>query len=99
MFVDQKAQEVSLALIKVSVYARRPEFRHKLERLALELVELVSARDFSALMRNTAAIEGLVNFGNFSCRQLRPQKFDNHLMQMILHARKQISFGFLGQSG
>lgn len=63
MFVDQKAQEVSLALIKVSVYARRPEFRHKLERLALELVELVSARDFSALMRNTAAIEGLVNFG------------------------------------
>jgi len=63
MFIDQKAQEVSLALIKVSVYVRRPEFRHRLERLALELVELVSARDFGTFVLNTAAIEGLVNFG------------------------------------
>lgn len=63
MFADQKAQELSLALIKISVYARRPEFRHRLEKLAFQALEEVAARDFQAISRTITVLEGLVRFG------------------------------------
>ena len=52
-----------MALIKISVYARRPRFRHKLEDLAFELLEQVSTRDFAAFSKTSATLEGMIKFG------------------------------------
>jgi hypothetical protein len=63
MFVDKKAQEISLALIKTSVYARRNEFRKRLELLSFRILEEAALRDYVALSNTIAVLDGLLRFG------------------------------------
>jgi len=63
MVIDQKAQEISLALIKVSVYIRRKELRERLENLAFNLLQSVSERIIPDSLCATASIEALVRLG------------------------------------
>ncbi|HEY4475862.1 MAG TPA: DeoR family transcriptional regulator [Candidatus Paceibacterota bacterium] len=63
MFADKKTQDIGLALIKLSVYAKRHEFRHKLENLAIQLLEDVARRDFSAIEATISVVGSLIRFG------------------------------------
>ena len=63
MFLNQKSQEISLALIKISIYVRRKELRQRLERLAFQLVEDSASRNFEELLIAADALDGLVKFG------------------------------------
>ena len=63
MNIDEKAQELSLALIKLSAYSRRRAFGRKLEYIALSLIEEVSRRDFDSLHRTLRSMEGFMRFG------------------------------------
>lgn len=63
MFLNQKSQEISLALIKISIYVRRKELRQRLERIAFQLVEDSASRNFEELLVAADALDGLVKFG------------------------------------
>lgn len=63
MAIRQKIQEISLALIKVSVTARRNEFRQKLEHLSFALLEALGEGDFDKVLRELEKTEVFVNFG------------------------------------
>ncbi len=63
MFENQKSQEISLALIKISVYVRRKELRQRLERFAFQLIEDAANRNFEELLAATDVLGGLVKFG------------------------------------
>jgi len=63
MVIDQKAQEISLALIKVSVYVRRKNFRERIESAAFNLLERVAERSIREAIIVLADIEALVRFG------------------------------------
>lgn len=63
MFVNQKAQEISYALVRVAPYIRRVELRHRLERLGLQLLEEVGLQNFEVAIRTASVLEGLINIG------------------------------------
>ena len=63
MFAEEKARGICLALIKISVYIRRPEFRHRLEGLSFGLLEQIATHDFIGFYRTIAALEAYVRFG------------------------------------
>lgn len=63
MFVNQKAQEISYALVRVAAYIRRQEFRQRIERLAFQLLEEASSGNLEAALKTTASLESLINLG------------------------------------
>ncbi len=63
MAIRQKIQEISLALIKVSVAARRNEFRQKLEHLSFALLEVFGERDYEKVLAELEKIEIFASFG------------------------------------
>ena len=63
MFVNQKSQEISYALVRIAPYIRRVELRHRLERLSLQLLEEVGLQHFEEALRTASVLEGLVNLG------------------------------------
>lgn len=63
MFVNQKAKEISLALVKISVYIRRKELRSKIEDLSLVLLARVAAKDWEAALTTIDVLNMMVDFG------------------------------------
>ena len=63
MFIDEKAKEISLAIIKISVSARRAEFRRRLETLAFDLLEAVGAKNYELTVKTIEILGTLVKFG------------------------------------
>jgi len=64
MDITAKSREVALAILKISVYARRREFKSRLESLAFDLIESSSIRDFESVSNSIIpAIESLIVFG------------------------------------
>lgn len=63
MFVNQKAQEISYALVRVAAYVRRQEFRQRIERLAFQLLEDTSSGNLEIALRTSASLESLLNLG------------------------------------
>ena len=63
MQIDEKAQEISFILVKVSVYVRRRELREGLERLSFALLAFVASRDFSRALKTVASLEAMIRFG------------------------------------
>lgn len=63
MFVNQKAQEISHALILVGAYIRRPELCRRIERLGLQLVEDISFEEWDLALMTSTALGGLINVG------------------------------------
>lgn len=63
MFINQKSQEISLALIKLSVHARRADFRQRLERLAFQLLEDTASLNFEKALSTVSVLEALIIFG------------------------------------
>lgn len=63
MFVNQKAQEISYALIRIAAYIRRQELRQRMEKLALQLLEDIAGTEFEAALRTTARVESLIGIG------------------------------------
>lgn len=63
MSLNQKVQGVALLLVKISVSARRREFRKRVERLAFELLELSASRGYENMLKIIAVLEELVEFG------------------------------------
>lgn len=63
MFINQKAQEISLALIKLAIRVRRRELRQKLEQLAYILIEDAASRDFESMAVSIDILVGMVTFG------------------------------------
>lgn len=59
----QRVQEMSVALIKVSVGVRRMEFRHRLEKLCFDIVENAAISNFEILLKNIETIDSLIRFG------------------------------------
>ncbi|MDP2696252.1 MAG: DeoR family transcriptional regulator [bacterium] len=62
-FVVQKSQQISLALIKLSVQTHRKEFRQRLERLAFDLVETINNNDAESAVAVLSATTGMIGFG------------------------------------
>lgn len=60
---DQKAQEISAALIKLSVYMRREGLRKVFESLAFNLLGKVASRDIAGFQAIISEIESLTRFG------------------------------------
>jgi len=81
MHIDKKAQEISFALIKISVYARRLEFRKRLEKLAFQLLEEVSRRNYEPVFRTSMALEGLIRFGS-AIYEIEPVNSDILLQEL-----------------
>ena len=63
MFISQKAQEISLALIKISVYIRRAELKGRFELLAFDLLERVAGKDFESALSILDVLRALISFG------------------------------------
>lgn len=63
MFVNQKAQEISYALIRIAAYIRRQELRQRIERLSFQILEDVSGGNFEVAIKTLSAIESLINIG------------------------------------
>ena len=63
MFVNQKSQEISYALIRVAAYIRRQELRQRIERLSFQLLEEVARGDFEIALKSVSAAEELINMG------------------------------------
>lgn len=63
MFANQKAQQISLALIKMSVQVRRVDFRSRLERIAFQLLEDVAGDRLEPALRDLDIIKSFVELG------------------------------------
>lgn len=63
MFANQKSQEIAYALMRVAAQIRRMEFRQRIEKLALELLEEVAGENFEKSLKVSASIESLVTLG------------------------------------
>ncbi len=63
MFVNQKVQEISYALIRVAAYIRRQDLRQRIERMAFQLLEDVAGQSFESALRTSASLELLINLG------------------------------------
>lgn len=63
MFIDQKSQQISLALIRVSVQVRRQDLRSRLERMAFQLLEDVSGDQFEFALNDIEIIRSLSELG------------------------------------
>lgn len=63
MFVNQKSQEISLALIKLAIYIRRKEFRQRIESLAFQLLEDTASRNLEDALITIDVLEDLITFG------------------------------------
>lgn len=60
MFVNQKTQEISYALIRVAAYIRRQELRKRVEKSAFQLLEEVASGNFEKALKTTAVLESLI---------------------------------------
>lgn len=63
MLVTQKAEQISFAIIKISVYVRRRQFRELLEAYALKIAEEAGSGAFSSLFKSKGALESLIRLG------------------------------------
>lgn len=63
MFINQKSQEISYALVRVAAYIRRQEFRQRIERLAFQLLEETSGGNLESALKTIASLESLINLG------------------------------------
>jgi len=61
--LNQKAQQIGLALIKVAVQIRRSDLRARLEHWAFSLQEDVAAKDYESVIRTLDIVKELVEFG------------------------------------
>lgn len=95
MFENQKTQEISLALIKMSVYVRRKELRQRLERLAFQLIEDAANRNFEELLASTDALDGLVKFGKliYEIEPINANTLLQELNYLNSEIRQRLGFG------
>lgn len=63
MFVNQKAQEISYALLRLAPYVRKIELRQRVERLAFQLLEDAASENFEQGLKVIAGLESLVSVG------------------------------------
>lgn len=63
MFIDQKAQQISLALIRISVQVRRVDLRSRLERMAFQLLEDAAGDQLELALNDLDVIKALVELG------------------------------------
>lgn len=63
MFVNQKAQEISYAVVRVAAYIRRQELRQRFEKLSFQLLEDVVSGNFELAIRTCSSLESLINLG------------------------------------
>ena len=63
MFINQKSQEISYALVRISPYIRRQELRSRIERLAFQLLEEASSDNFESAIKTVASLESLISLG------------------------------------
>lgn len=63
MFVNQKTQEITYALVRIAPYVRRQELRHRIERLAFQLLEEVSSENFEAANKTVSSLESFISLG------------------------------------
>ncbi len=63
MFVNQKAQEISHALIRVAAYIRRSELKQRIEKLSFQLIEDTASMDLSAINKTVLSLDSLINVG------------------------------------
>jgi len=63
MFISQKSQEISYALVRIAPYIRRQELRNRIERLAFQLLEEASSENFEPAIKTVASLESLVSLG------------------------------------
>lgn len=81
MNIDQKIQELCLILIKISVYVRRLELRHRIEKLTFDLLEQVGFRDFDKSTLTIAGLYGLIRFGK-TIYEIEPVNADSIINQL-----------------
>lgn len=95
MFENQKTQEISLALIKISVYVRRKELRQRLERFAFQLIEDATSRNFEELLVATDALDGLVKFGKliYEIEPINANTLLQELNYLNSEIRQRLGFG------
>jgi len=63
MYMNQKAQNIAFALIRIAVYVRREELRHRIERSAFQLLEDVAAKNLSQGLSDIDVLCGLLSLG------------------------------------
>lgn len=92
MFSEEKARGVCLTLIKISVYAKRAELRHRLERLAFDLIEHAATRDFQGFLRTASVLDGLIKFGK-NVYEIEPVNADMVIQELgkLNEAMRQIA--------
>jgi len=66
MFIIQKSQEISLALIKISIYIRRTAFRERIENHAFQLLETVGSRSFENAIKVVDTLKAFIEFGRLT---------------------------------
>ncbi len=63
MNIDEKIRQISVSLIKISVYVRRIELKKRLENLCFQVIEDVIGRNFDFAIKNLSITEYLISFG------------------------------------
>lgn len=63
MTVNQKSQQISLALLKLAIYVRRRELRQRIENLAFQLIEDTASGSLEEALTIIDVLRALVSFG------------------------------------
>ena len=95
MFVNQKSQEISYALIRISLNVRRPELRQRLERLAFQLLEEVSSEDFEFSLKTISRLESLIGLGKaiYEIEPINAKILIGELSSLKSEIRQIVGFG------
>ena len=97
MEIKEKAQQISLALIRISVQVRRLDLRSRLERIAFQLLENAATNNVESMIADLETGELLINFGKMiyqvepiNCRIIC-EEIDKFKNQINGHSNKAIT--------
>lgn len=79
--INQKAQEITSAVLRLAAYVRRRELRASLERSALRLLEETTGRKFESVVEANRSLLGLVQLAR-SLYELDPANADILILQL-----------------
>lgn len=90
MLMRQRVYEISIALLRIVHFARRNEFKNRLERLVFGFVESISVGDTDNSLKAIAGIQGIVGFGRM-IYEVEPMNADAVLKDIAALEREIVS--------
>lgn len=90
----EKAEDLSYGLMRLAVYARRKDFRSRMEDLAMDLVLQTAKKDYEEALLTTAALEAFLRLGAaiYEVEIVNAQTFIGELQNLQSAMRQAVGF-------